>query len=441
MAHPIDEPQRGTLSRTDLSRTGARNGRAYDPAASGRHSHVRAILAVLVLALGLVAVVLAVGKPVFRGLAVDVARANPQAMSVSFVAGLVGEQLQLDQKLSTPAGDDPSPIKFVVSDGESASQVAQQLADQGLITEPLVFEYLTITGGQTQQIQAGTYLLNLQMTPSDIVGVLAQSPPTDIRVTLALRTGLRLEQITAYLETRPLRKEVAGEFYQLATNPTADLRADYPFLATLPQGRSLEGYLGAGTFAVDPDVTGEQIVRLLLDTWDKQIGQTALADAAARKLDFYQVLTLASIVEMEVAVDEERPLVAGVYTNRLDPKKWSTRLLNADPTVIYANDTMQLRTLPFDQWRLYSFWEPLKVALAGLQVPSDLQSYQTYVTPGLPDGPIATPTLASIEAAIAPDTSTGYLYFVAKNDGSRTHAFARTYAQHQANLKKYGYIK
>ena len=439
MAHPIDETEQGTLSRAELSRNGPRNGRAYDAAAGGRHSHVRAILVVLVLALALVAVVLAFGRPVFRSVAVSLAEANPQVMTVPFVAGLVGEQL--DRKLTTPAGSDPNPIKFVVTDGETASQVAQELADRGLIAEPLVYEYLTISGGSAGQIQAGTYLLNQQMTPGDILGVLGQAPPTDIRVTLALRTGLRLEQITAYLETRPLRKEVAREFYELASNPTADLRADYPFLSTLPQGRSLEGYLGAGTFAVDPDVTGAQIVRLLLDTWQHQVGDTALADAQAKKLDLYTVLTLASIVEMEVAVDEERPLVAGVYTNRLDPKKWSTRILNADPTVIYANDTMELRKLPFEQWRDYSFWNPLKVGLAGFQVPADLQSYQSYQIPGLPDGPIATPTLASIEAAISPNTGTGYLYFVAKNDGSHTHAFARSYAEHQRNLKKYGYIK
>ena len=253
MAHPIDESEQGTLSRADLSRSGPHNGRAYDPAAGARHSHVRAILVVLVLALALIAVVVAFGRPLFRSVAVNLAEANPQAMTVPFVAGLVGEQL--GDKLTTPAGSDPSPIKFIVSDGETASQVAQELADRGLIAEPLVYEYLAISGGSAGQIQAGTYLLNQQMTPSDILGVLGQAPPTDIRVQLALRTGLRLEQITAYLETRPLRKGVAREFYDLVTKPTADLRADYPFLATLPQGRSLEGFLGAGTFAVDPDVT------------------------------------------------------------------------------------------------------------------------------------------------------------------------------------------
>ncbi|MGZ3586928.1 MAG: endolytic transglycosylase MltG [Candidatus Limnocylindrales bacterium] len=440
MAHPIEEPNQGTLSRRDMSQSGAPNGQGNGTVVGGaRHSRVRALLAVLVLAMALLVVVLAFGRPVFRGFAVSLAQANPQTLKVPFVAGLVGEHL--GDELSAAAGTDPSPIKFIVADGATATDVAQQLTDQRLIAEPLVFEYLAVTGGQAQQIQAGTYLLNLQMTPPQILDSLSQAPPTDIKVTLGLRTGLRVEQITAYLETKALRKEAPQEFYQLASHPTAELRADYPFLATLPEGRSLEGYLGAGTFAVDPDVTGEQLVRLLLDSWQQQVGDATVAAAQAKGLDFYQVLTLASIVEMETPIDAERPLIAGVYANRLDPKKWSTGILNADPTVIYANDTLQLRALPFDQWRTFGFWYPPKVAMASVNVTSDLQSYQSYQTRGLPDGPIASPTLASIEAALSPNTATGYLYFVAKNDGSHTHAFARTKAEHEANLRKYGYLK
>jgi UPF0755 protein len=134
-------------------------------------------------------------------------------------------------------------------------------------------------------------------------------------------------------------------------------------------------------------------------------------------------------------VDSERPLIAGVYANRLA----RGMLLNADPTVFYANDTMQLRQLPFDQWPGYAFGVPIKTPLASFQVSPDLAGYQTYQHVGMIPGPICSPTLASIEAALHPDTATGYLYFVAKNDGSTTHAFARTYAQHLANLRKYGY--
>jgi UPF0755 protein len=156
-------------------------------------------------------------------------------------------------------------------------------------------------------------------------------------------------------------------------------------------------------------------------------------------MSFYQVLTLASIVEQEAIVDSERPLIAGVYQNRLAKKM----PLSADPTVIYAYDTGKLRNTPFDQWVSYFFWDVPKnyPGMSAVPVPDDLVKYQTYNRAGLIPGPIATPTLASIDAALEPNTKPGYLYFVAKKDGSNTHAFAKTEAEHLANLKKYGYIK
>ncbi len=111
----------------------------------------------------------------------------------------------------------------------------------------------------------------------------------------------------------------------------------------------------------------------------------------------------------------------------------------ADPTVIYGHDTLELTELPFDQWTRYLFWAPLGEKLAAVEFPKELVGYQTYQTKGLAPGPIATPSIASIDAALQPDTSTGFLFFVAKGDGTDTHAFAKTFKEHQANLVKYGY--
>ena len=91
------------------------------------------------------------------------------------------------------------------------------------------------------------------------------------------------------------------------------------------------------------------------------------------------------------------------------------------------------------KWTEYTFWAPLGSPLKDVHLPSALQGYQTYQTPGLIPGPICTPTAASIDAALHPNTKKGYLFFVAKGDGSNTHAFARTQAEHDANLHKYGY--
>ena len=431
MARPASRPraeQRGTLTRSEVS------SRRRPPGGGGARRGLR--VAPWAVLLGLAALILLGGfqllRPSIAGFVVGIAESNPQSLTVPFVADLVAEDL--GDALTTAAGSDPAPVPFEVLAGATASQVADALYEAGLVREPLVFEYVAITGGQADTIQAGVYELKATMTPGEILATLQDAPVQTL--TVALREGLRLEQITAYLETLPLGRAVARDFYDLASAPTSALRADFPFLDALPEGRSLEGFLGAGTYEVYPWVSGEDLVRMLLDQWRRQTSEAdPIAAAKAGKKDFYEVLTLASIVEREAGVDAERALIAGVYQNRID----RGMLLNADPTVYYGWDTVQLDKLEFARWREYAFWNPIGRPLAGIDLPDALASYQTYQRRGLVPGPICTPTLASIQAALKPDTKAGYLYFVLKNDGSRTHAFAKTYEEHKANLKKYGY--
>ena len=137
-----------------------------------------------------------------------------------------------------------------------------------------------------------------------------------------------------------------------------------------------------------------------------------------RGLSWYEVLTLASLVEKEAILEDEKPLIAGVYQNRLDSKNGHL-LLQADPSVIYANDTVELDKLDFDDWRLYAFGTvPEDVALADVELPPE-QGYNTYRNDGLPPGPPGDPDAVLIDAALTPDTADGYVYFLAKNDGSQ----------------------
>jgi UPF0755 protein len=157
----------------------------------------------------------------------------------------------------------------------------------------------------------------------------------------------------------------------------------------------------------------------------------------------YQKVQIAALVETEAKVEDDRALIAGVYVNRLDPKKWPTGLLDADPTLNYANDSVWLASNPIDTWVNYTFWNPIKTtgSLSQVVFPGNLALFNTYHHAGLPPTPICSPGAASLVAAMTPDTTDGYLYFLAKNDGSGTHAFAKTQAEQDANLKKYGYIK
>ena len=399
----------------------------------GRRSGPGGIIRFLVFSLVLAGVVLVVGltalRPVVERAVVDWAAGNPGALRMPFVADLVREDL--GQDLVTAASSDPAQVEFRVVPGDTASTIASRLAAEGLLRDPRAFVFIAVERGLEGQLEAGSFILRRNMTPDQLVTGLLQA--RDLSVTISLREGLRIEQIAAKLQTLPLTMDVRA-FYELATRPPASLLADYPWL-DLPKGASLEGFLAPDTYRVLPDTSPEELVRMLLDRFREIVGPERMAVPKERGLTFYQVVTLASIVEHEAVVDRERPLIAGVYENRLRRKM----LLQADPTVFYGHDTLELANLPFEQWPTYLFWAPFGQKLAEVEFPPELAGYQTYRHKGLIPGPISTPSLASIDAALAPDTSAGYLYFVAKGDGSNTHAFARTFKEHQANLKKYGY--
>jgi UPF0755 protein len=291
----------------------------------------------------------------------------------------------------------------------------------------------------------GDYILRRNLRPDQLVSALLD-PPVITYVDISLRTGLRLEQITAKLQTLTDLEMDPKDFYDLATSPPAALIADYPWLEKIredaPKGASLEGFLWPATYRVLPDTTPEELIRLMLDKFVANVGEERIDVTRDRGLNFYEVMALASIVEREAILDEERPLIAGVYQNRIDGIAGvKTRLLNADPTVFYAIDTMELGEIPFDEWQRYAFWTPPGVALADVEVPEALLGFQTYQTPGLIPAPICTPSLPSIDAALEPDTTDKSIYFLAIPDGGGAHAFAKTKAEHDANRKKYGYIQ
>ena len=394
---------------------------------------VRLALFIGVLAIIVLAVSLTVLRPVVAGAVVDWATDNPSALHLPFVQDLVREDLgkAMTDAPSTEAGQ----AEFVVADGDTASQIATRLADQGFLLDPRAFVFISSERELADKLEAGTYLLRRNMTPNELVDALLVS--RELAVTVGLREGLRLEQITAKLETLPLTMDVT-KFYDEVKNPPKSLLADYPWL-DLPKGASLEGYLAPATYRVLPDVTPDTLIRQMLDKFYADVGPDRLKVAKTRGLTFYQVLTLASLVEREAFLDAERPQIAGVYQNRLNPHTETAGFLGSDPSIFYVNDSMQLARIPIPDWKSYSFWAPPGKDFATAAEPPELAAYNTYTTKGLPPGPIATPTVASIDAALDPDTKGGFLYFVAKNDGSNTTAFAKTYKEHQANLKKYGY--
>jgi len=440
----IREPD--TRNRANIrARVGYQPPRRDDPRRggnSGHHGVVRFLIFALILAGIVLTGLITVGRPVLTAAVVGWASDNPSGLNMPFVADLMAEDL--GDSLTTAPGSDPAEVEFFIESGDTTRQIAQRLEDQGLVKDARAFVFIAFRQKLDTSWIFGRYLVRTNMTPDDIIATLLVGPPPDPIIAIGLREGLRLEQITALLQKMHVQDGLEmdpQDFYDLVKKPSAALLRGYPWLH-VPAGASLEGFLAPAVYRVHPDISAEDFVRLPLNHFYDTVGADRMNVAKARGLTFYQVLALASIVEQEAVVDEERPLIAGAYQNRLTRKM----ILGADPTVIYGNDTVQLRALPLDQWVKFSFWNiPNAPSMRAVDLPTDLQGYQTYVNAGLIPGPICTPSVASIDAALEPNTKTGYLYFLAIRDsaGKSTgrHAFGKTEAEHIANLKKYGYIK
>ncbi len=445
MAHPLREPVGRPGRWRSAAAAGRRSGTVTASELAGRRRGGRGsgslrLVLFLLLAAGLVlALVVTVGRPIVRGVVVGLAGENPSALGIGFVAEMVREDM--GSALTDPAGPATADVPFVVEDGDTAATIAARLVSAGVLRDARAFVLISLERNTSTSYRAGDFVLRQTMTPDQIASALLAPPAPDLHIVLSIRTGLRIEQLAALIQAKPVDRGLgaltmsAAAFLDLVRNPPASLLADYPWVK-IPKGGSLEGYLAAGDYRLLPDATPDVLVRLMLDQFRAEVGPERMKVAASRGLSWYEVLSLASIVEQEAAVDSERPLIAGVYQGRID----KGMLLNADPTVIYGNDTLKLAKLPVTAWPTYSFWGLIGTPLADLAFPAYLAGFQTYQHTGLIPAPICTPTVASIDAALTPTTKPGYVYFVAKQDGSRTHAFARTAAEHEANLRKYGYL-
>ena len=437
-ARPYDSDAYATESSKDEDRLPPRRGRSGGSGGSGLVGLLRFAVFALVLAGLVLTAALTVLRPVVNSVVVSIAQDNPAALQLPFVKEIVREDL--GSLLITPVSSDPAQVEFLVESGDTARSIAVRLQSQGLLADSRAFVFIAIDRELTGALQQGTFVLRRNLTPDQLVSALL-SPPVVKYVDIALRTGLRLEQLTAKLETLPDLEMDPEAFYNLVKSPPASLLADYPWLKTIladaSDGASLEGFLWPATYRVLPDTTPEELVRLMLDKFIVNVGEARLAVAQERGLTFYQVMVLASIVEREAQLDEEKPLIAGVYQNRLNPKKWSIGLLQSDPTIFYVHDTLELAKVSVTDWTQYVFWAPIEGGLTDVTLPDEVAGYNTYTHKGLPPGPLCTPTLTSIDAALEPDTSDGYLYFLAKGDGSGTSAFAKTLKEHQANVAKY----
>ncbi|MGH2456555.1 MAG: endolytic transglycosylase MltG [Candidatus Limnocylindria bacterium] len=335
-----------------------------------------------------------------------------------------------------PASDSPDRVTVTVELGSSDTEIGQLLADEGLVRSRLVFHYAVIQANRAGALQAGTYDLSPSMRPSQIVAALRHESGQEVTVTI--REGWRLEEIVGYLASTSLTMNL-DEFAALVQQPPAELLNQFDYLADLPAGRTLEGYLYPDTYRMDANWSAREVLEVLLTTFGTRFTQEIRDGIAAQGLSVDEAVTVASIVEREAVLDQERPLIAGVYLNRIkNPDVAQTAgLLNADPTLQYGLASVDHAGAPLEEWGLIEWWPPLQVAGRDVQLPEELAGYQTYLNPGLPPTPIASPRMASVAAVAAPEGD--FYFFVAgcpagSRDGS--HYFGRDLPEHNANVAR-----
>ena len=326
-----------------------------------------------------------------------------------------------EDQLSIPASNDPRPRAFTINPGEPARYVAARLAVAGFIRDADLFNlYLRVKKLDTN-IEAGHFMLAESMTIPEIAVELRQARFEEVPVTIP--EGFRAEEIAERLaENLVIDSE---RFLTAVRQPQSlNLVADYDFLTNLPAGASLEGYLFPDTYRFPVNASGPEIVLAsMLNNFENRVGAEGLIGGNSG-LSGHDLITVASIVEREAVQDDERPLIASVYLNRLNQccPDVGGRYLQADPTVQYAKGAT-------GNW----WWKPQTIDEYA-QVES---LYNTYLHQGLPPGPIASPGQRAIEATRNPG-QTAYCFFLATGEDGR-HVFAQTLAEHERNLLIYGY--
>jgi UPF0755 protein len=356
-------------------------------------------------------------------------RLNIVLISLSLLVLTLGcalEQLYLgfyiDSKsnaLSTPAGADDTPIEFIIQPGSSVAQIAGNLKANQLISDTELFRRYVQYKSLDATIQAGTYTLRKTMTIPEIATALQKASSPEQQVTIP--EGKRLEEVAVIVNEQTTI--TADEFLRFTQTGwvNTDLPSTYPFLGTIPITHTLEGFLFPDTYRLPIDATALDLVDRMLQNFEALVTPDIVEGFAQNGLSLYEGVVLASIVEREAVLDEERAVIAGVYHNRLRDG-W---LLSACPTVQYA---LGFRPDENTWWKRQLYFVDLELA----------SPYNTYRNPGLPPAPIASPGIKAITASAYPAVTQYYFFMVdcSKNDSS--HLFAINEDQHLANFNRCG---
>lgn len=322
----------------------------------------------------------------------------------SYLGRTVGDALGPSEAADAPLDVEPGlAVTIEIPPGSSGQDIGAILAAQGVVRSALEFEVAVRNVEAAQRLQAGTYQLTTGMDPADVVAELVSGPGASAyRVTII--EGLRIAELLVRLAEQTGFSYSDYEAALLNGSVSTSLR-DMP---DEPELADWEGLLFPDTYEFSQDANPEDILQRMTSTMEQRVD--SIDWSAWEELGYtpYEGIVLASLIETEVRVDEERPVVSSVIHNRLA----EDMPLDIDATVLYALDTRDVAD--FDR---------------GIDSP-----YNTYLYRGLPPTPIAVPGRASLDAAAAP-VETPYFYYVL-SDEEGNHAFAETLEEHNANVQQ-----
>lgn len=321
---------------------------------------------------------------------------------IIFLGVIIGGYYYVQTNLQSVIIEDR--VEIDIPRGSSINTIAEVLKSENLIHNPFVFEMYTRYKGVAGSFRAGTYEFEGEVTPENIVERLKKGDVVDESIRFTIPEGLRGDQVAKRLENNGLGEK--DRYLELFNSLE---KFDYWFLEDIDTDNSvkymLEGFLYPETYSVENDITEKEVVKMLLDQFDKVFDDDFRVKKEELGMDIKDLITIASIVEREAVVDDERAKVAGVFYNRLE----DGIKLEACATVEYVLRENKPR-----------------LTIEDTKIESD---YNTYMHAGLPPGPIASPGKKSIKAALNPEEH-DYYYFVAKEDGSREHYFSETLEEH-----------
>lgn len=311
--------------------------------------------------------------------------------------------------LNRSIGSDTTPVRFTIDPGSTPRVIANDLYTARLILDPDLFVDYVRANDIDVELEAGTYFLNRAQSLAEIANALTDSRSSQFL--FRILEGWRMEEIAEVIDNNPYFG-FSGSDFLAVVGSNALLDPAFVAYADIPTGASLEGFLFPDTYQLPAQVTPIMLRDILTQQFIQQVGTQLSAEASAEGLSLYESVTLASIIQREAVHSDEHPRIASVYRNRLG----DGMRLEADPTVQYPIG------------RAGDWWPQITQA----EYTGVVSPYNTYLNFGLPPGPIASPGISAIRAAVRPE-ETPYYFFRANCNGTGYHTFAITFEEHLAN--------